>query len=744
MDASEQTYYRAGGTLPINAPSYIERDADGQLIAALLNGEFCYVLDTRQIGKSSLMVRTADKLRKQNVRAEILDLTSGGNSVTVEQWYYGLLVTLGKNTGTLADCRAFWQANKELGPLNRWLEAIRTVVLPASDSPLVLFIDEIDAVLNLPFSTDEFFAGIRQCYNRRTEDANLQRLTFCLLGTTTPDNLVRDVRTTPFNIGRRIVPTDFTVEEARPLAVGMNSEGRDGNALLKRVMYWTSGHPYLTQRVCAAVAADASVKNAKGVDRIVERCFFVRDASEGDHLKFVAKCLLESEAGRKDIAAVLDLFDKVRSRKGQVANDPADPLCAALLLSGAVRVIEGYLWIRNRVYFHAFDKAWIKANMPDGEQKRQNQAFKRGTRQTVGMAAGSFLLLLVVWGVPVRKAPVVTFDPDIRLPVGGKIHDLKFFAVTDDDPGNPIEAHEVEGGGYKVTLPARWFGWRPFLGLHPQEPYKFRVAIETPKDKPIYEGFPDVYRPNDEETQKASLKDLSVFGGWTVNISRIPVSAAAKPDAPAITDCSPYALQTGTDRTIVIRGQNFGEKGEVQFSSEKNVILTGTILTWSNTQITVKVPNALTQAAGDFALFVKPSDAETPSSGYPIRVSHSEAVPSATLIFQCYDTAGNPVEATLFHNNTMVSVGPHVRITRPISTVEKLTFKRKDTNRSVTIYVNFRANSDYRAWLVTDFRQHLSELDPNYNKAKWNKIIFNLVERATAGAYDYPVVFSAR
>ena len=99
MDTDAQTYYTAGGTLSVNAPSYIERDADALLLAALLNSEFCYVLDTRQIGKSSLMVRTADKLRKAHVRAEILDLTSGGNSVSVEQWYYGLLVTLAKNTG---------------------------------------------------------------------------------------------------------------------------------------------------------------------------------------------------------------------------------------------------------------------------------------------------------------------------------------------------------------------------------------------------------------------------------------------------------------------------------------------------------------------------------------------------------------------------------------------------------------------------------------------------------------------
>ena len=65
----------------------------------------------------------------------------------------------------------------------------------------MIFVDEIDAVRSLPFSTDEFFAAIRECYNRRTEDAELSRLTFCLLGVATPSDLIRDTRTTPFNVG---------------------------------------------------------------------------------------------------------------------------------------------------------------------------------------------------------------------------------------------------------------------------------------------------------------------------------------------------------------------------------------------------------------------------------------------------------------------------------------------------------------------------------------------------------------
>src|SRR6266849_1745512 len=84
---------------------------------------------------------------------------------------------------------------------------------------LVIFLDEIDAVRSLPFSTDEFFAAIRECYNRRAQDAEFQRLTFCLLGVASPSDLIRDTRMTPFNIGRRMELTDFTAAEAAPLAV---------------------------------------------------------------------------------------------------------------------------------------------------------------------------------------------------------------------------------------------------------------------------------------------------------------------------------------------------------------------------------------------------------------------------------------------------------------------------------------------------------------------------------------------
>jgi hypothetical protein len=316
-------FYQTGGTLTADAPSYVERPADRELFEVLLRGEFCYVLDSRQMGKSSLMNRTAGRLRAAGVAVAVLDLTAIGQNLTTEQWYDGLLGRLGRSLDLEEELEQFWPTHERLGPLQRWMRALHEVVLPRTPGKLVLFVDEIDAVRSLPFSADEFFAAIRECYNRRTEEPEFARLAFCLLGVATPSDLIRDTRTTPFNIGRRIELTDFSADDAAPLARGLGSDGERGSRLLGRVLYWTGGHPHLTQRLCQAVASDPTATGVEGVDQQCEELFFsARARARDDNLIFVRERLLNSEADR---AGVLDLYGKVR-RGQRVVDDEADPL----------------------------------------------------------------------------------------------------------------------------------------------------------------------------------------------------------------------------------------------------------------------------------------------------------------------------------------------------------------------------------------------------------------------------------
>ena len=99
--------------------------------------------------------------------------------------------------------------------------ALTAEVLDHCSGQVVVFVDEIDIVHSLPFDTDEFFAAIRECYNRYVpDDPRLERLTFCLLGVASPSDLIRDTLLTPFNIGRRIELSDFMPGEASSLTTG--------------------------------------------------------------------------------------------------------------------------------------------------------------------------------------------------------------------------------------------------------------------------------------------------------------------------------------------------------------------------------------------------------------------------------------------------------------------------------------------------------------------------------------------
>src|SRR5439155_11377268 len=130
VSAATTAFYVTGGTLRQDAPSYIERQADKDLYEGLSRGEFCYVLTSRQMGKSSLMVHTAARLRQAGTTVVILDLTAIGQNLSPEQWYGGLLRRLGRQLGLEDELDEFWLKHEQLGPLQRWMTALQDLVLP--------------------------------------------------------------------------------------------------------------------------------------------------------------------------------------------------------------------------------------------------------------------------------------------------------------------------------------------------------------------------------------------------------------------------------------------------------------------------------------------------------------------------------------------------------------------------------------------------------------------------------------
>jgi CHASE2 domain-containing sensor protein len=369
--------YQVGGALPLEATNYVVRAADQELYLGLRGMRFCYVLNSRQMGKSSLLVRTMKRLQDQGfacVEMEMRDICSF--QITQEEFYGTMVSHLVSGFELNIDEGEWWYRYEYLSPFERFSKFVDEEVLGRVAGKIVIFIDEIDSILNLDFK-DDLFGFIRACYNKRATQPKYQRLTFALLGVATPSDLIADNQRTPFNFDSLAIELKgFTGEEAKPLVGGLQGKFRYPDAVLQAILNWTGGQPFLTQKVCRLVCQAVGGEGEQMVpytphptphtlptgfvDQVVRSHILDNWLSQDnpEHLRTIRDRVL---SGHQDSQPLLMLYHRIL--KGKKVPADQNHLQQQLRLSGLVVKRGGQLQVANRIYASVFDRHWVNQQL---------------------------------------------------------------------------------------------------------------------------------------------------------------------------------------------------------------------------------------------------------------------------------------------------------------------------------------------------------------------------------------------
>jgi hypothetical protein len=253
-------FFSVGTPLHAVRPGYVRRPADDALFETLVSGGYAHVIAPDRTGKSSLIAATSARLQNNEIKVAIIDLaqiSERDGGADAGRWYYSIAYRLLRQLRLKIDLQAWWQDKSFLSNRQRLVEFYVEIILHNVSGRVVIFIDEIQCIEDLPFA-GQLLASIRAAHNARITEPEFARLSFVLIGECDPTSLIKDAKLSPFAVTRPIHLSDFTRDDLNLFANELNLSDTDAKAALDRIYHWTGGQPYLSQKLARSVARESA------------------------------------------------------------------------------------------------------------------------------------------------------------------------------------------------------------------------------------------------------------------------------------------------------------------------------------------------------------------------------------------------------------------------------------------------------------------------------------------------------
>lgn len=364
LDATGE-FFSVGTPLHAVRAGYIRRAADDVLYETIRAGRYAHVIAPERSGKSSLIAATAARLENNGYKVAVLDFAQIGSRDAGDdagRWYYSVAYRLLRQLRIRADLQSWWQDKSILQNRQRLVDFYSEIILQNVAERIVIFVDEIQCIEDLPFA-DQLLASFRAAHNARATDPDFSRLTFVLVGECDPLSLIDEAELSPFNVTQAVTLDDFSRDELELFAAELGLSAEESAVALDRIYHWTSGQPYLSQKLARAISREKpSGDIAAAVDKIALRQLGGRSALHNEpHMSHIHREVVKDP---KRSEALLNLYGRL-SKNVPVATDLGSPAQRRLIALGLIVIDEeGRLKVRNRLYKSVFTTRWANENLP--------------------------------------------------------------------------------------------------------------------------------------------------------------------------------------------------------------------------------------------------------------------------------------------------------------------------------------------------------------------------------------------